>query len=311
MKDWISSCSVYQGGKWMKENVTTENREYKSDVFSMLMQVPEYALNVYNALNGSNYDDPGLVEMKTLDKCVSLTVRNDAAFIIDMNLCIYEHQSSYNPNMPLRVLLYLADILKPLLKQKDIYSRSKILIPKPNFVVFYNGIENRPQKEIQKLSDLYQHDEEINLELICTVYNINPGYNEEIKQKSEVLEGYTVFVEKVREYFTDEDENAVSRAVDYCIEHNILVDFFSSRKEEVVKNMTLDMTFERRLELAAIEYKNQGIQQGIELETERGIKSIVDTVKMLGSAKEKAVEIIMKNYNKNEIEAKELVDKYW
>ena len=79
--------------------------------------------------------------------------------------------------------------------------------------------------------------------------------------------------------------------------------------------MTLDMTFDRRLELTAIEYKNQGIelgiQQGIELETERGIKSIVDTVKMLGSAKENAVEIIMKNYDKNETEAKELVERYW
>ena len=91
----------------------------------------------------------------------------------------------------------------------------------------------------------------------------------------------------------------------------MLVDFFSSRKEEVVKNMTLDMTFERRLELAAIEYKNQGIQQGIELETERGIKSLVETVKMLGSTKEKAVEIVMKNYDKNETEAKELVERYW
>ena len=242
----------------MNEKVTTENREYKSDVFSMLMQVPEYALDVYNALNGSKYEDPSLVEMKTLDKCISLTIRNDAAFIIDMNLSIYEHQSSYNPNIPLRALIYLADILKPIIKQRDIYSRKKITIPAPNFVVFYNGVEERPRKEIQRLSDLYRHGEDINLELICTVYNINPGYNEDIRRKSEVLDGYTVFVEKVRELAAKEDEEAVLHAVEYCIESGILAEFFATRKKEVVKNMTIDMTFERRLELSAIENKIEG-----------------------------------------------------
>lgn len=123
---------------------------------------------------------------------------NDSAFIIDMNLSIYEHQSTYNPNMPLRVLLYLGDILRPMVKDRAMYSTTKIEIPRPNFVVFYNGTESRPKKEIQRLSDLYKHGEDINLELICTVYNINPGCNEDIKKKSEVLSGYTVFVEKVR-----------------------------------------------------------------------------------------------------------------
>ena len=264
----------------MNENKTTmENREYKSDVFSMLMQVPEYALDVYNALNGSNYNDPSLVEMKTLDKCISLTVRNDAAFIIDMHLSIYEHQGTYNPNMPLRILIYLADILKPIIKQRDIYSRKKITIPTPNFVVFYNGIEDRPRKEIQRLSDSYTHGEDINLELICTVYNINPGYNEDIRKKSEVLDGYTVFVEKVREYLASEDEEAISHAVDYCIEHGVLEDFFVHNKAEVVKNMTIDMTFERRMELSAKENFEDGLAQGISQGLEQGLElKLIDNI---------------------------------
>ena len=85
---------------------------------------------------------------KTLDKYISLTIRNDAAFIIDMNLNVYEHQSTYNPNMPLRVLMYLSDILRPNIKERAIYSSRKIEIPKPNFVVFYNGTQDRPAKEI-------------------------------------------------------------------------------------------------------------------------------------------------------------------
>ncbi len=98
-----------------------ENREYKSDAFSMLMEDGEYALQVYNALNGSSYDDPKQVEMKRLDNSISLSVRNDAAFIIDMNISIYEHQSSYNPNMPLRSLIYIVDIFKEFLKKNDLH----------------------------------------------------------------------------------------------------------------------------------------------------------------------------------------------
>lgn len=98
-----------------------ENREYKSDVFSLLMEDKENALQVYNALNGSAYDDPERVEICRLDSSISLSVRNDAAFIIDMNLSIYEHQSSYNPNMPLRSLIYIVDIFKGLLGKRDLF----------------------------------------------------------------------------------------------------------------------------------------------------------------------------------------------
>lgn len=295
----------------MKPKQTTGNREYRSDVFCMLMQVPEYALDVYNALNNSDYKDPGLVEMKTLDKGISLTIRNDAAFIIDMNLSIYEHQSTYNPNMPLRALIYLADILKPIVKKQNLYSRAKIIIPTPNFVVFYNGEEKRPRKEIQKLSDLYKHGEEVNLELICTVYNINPGNNEDILSKSEVLDGYMIFVEKVRELLAADDEEAVSHAVDYCIEHEVLADFFVQKKAEVVKTMTIDMTYERRMELIARDSREEGIQEGIQQEMEKGIESLIATVKNLGSTKEKAVESIVREYSKSKEEATELVEKYW
>ena len=35
-----------------------KNREYKSDVFSMLMESKENALEVYNALKDSEYTNP-------------------------------------------------------------------------------------------------------------------------------------------------------------------------------------------------------------------------------------------------------------
>ena len=224
----------------------TENREYRSDVFSMLMEYPEYALDVYNALNGTDYKDPELVEIKTLEKGISLTVRNDAAFIIGTELNIYEHQSTYSKNMPLRSLIYFSETIKSYLKDKDIYGRQLVTIPKPHFIVFYNGSDERPEVEEQRLSEAYEHDEDIPLELKCTVYNINPNHNDNLKNESYVLKGYTIFVEKVKENILKEDEQAISHAIEYCIEHDILKDFFETRKDEVRKNMTLDMTFEAR-----------------------------------------------------------------
>ena len=126
-----------------------KNREYKSDVFSMLMEDKANALDVYNALNGSDYVDPEEVEIVQLEKGVSLSIRNDASFIIDMNISFYEHQSTHNPNMPLRFAIYFMNAIEDWIKQKkkDLFSPNQIRIPTPYFVVFYNGAEKRPEYE--------------------------------------------------------------------------------------------------------------------------------------------------------------------
>ena len=139
------------------------NKEYKSDVFSMLLQDKNRALEVYNAINGTDYDDPELVEMTTLDdKSFSLTVRNDASFILDANLSLYEHQSTYCPNMPLRDLLYFASIIQKRIKaqKRDIYGGKILKIPVPHFVVFYNGKEEAPEQYDLRLSDVFEQETE-------------------------------------------------------------------------------------------------------------------------------------------------------
>lgn len=240
-----------------------ENREVKSDVFSMLMENKKYALEVYNALNGSDYQDENLVEFKTLEKGISLTIRNDAAFIIDMNLNIYEHQSTYNPNMPLRGIIYLAEILKKYLKGMNIYTKSKVYIPTPRFVVFYNGKEERPEREVLKLSDLFQKPtDNPDIELICTVYNINPEKSQDILGSCSVLSDYTTFIEKIREYESKDNDTPIESAIEWCIRNHILEDFLKSRKPEVLKAMTLDMTFERREELTRIAALAEGKAEG-------------------------------------------------
>lgn len=242
-----------------------ENREVKSDAFSMLMENKAYALEVYNALNGTCYTDPELVEIVTLKKGISLSVRNDAAIIVDEEMGLYEHQSTYSPNVPLRLLIYLVDILKPMIASQDIYGRSLVQIPTPRFAVFYNGKEERPEIEILKLSSAFQNPiEHPEIELTCTVYNINPGNNQKLMDKCPVLKEYTEFVETVRYYQGLDKKEPVRQAVNYCIKHNILKEFLQLRGDEVIKNMVLDYTFERRIELTKNEYLQKGMQQGMQ-----------------------------------------------
>ena len=244
-----------------------ENREYKSDVFSMLMEDKANALEVYNALNGSAFTDPEVVEIVQLEKGVSLSIRNDASYIIDMNFCLYEHQSTYNRNMPLRSMIYFVNALDDWLKENghDLFGRKCIMIPTPHFVVFYNGVEKRPEYEEMRLSQSFYHQmEEPEIELVCKDYNINPQNNQELKRKSTVLAGYTYFVEKVRE---NQKKNmslaeAIDAAIEDCIQNHILEDFFRSRKDEVRKMTHLDYSWENREKLIRKEEYEDGRAAG-------------------------------------------------
>lgn len=243
------------------------NREYKSDVFSMLMEDKAYALDVYNALNHSHYNKPEDVEMILLERYVSLTVRNDASFIIGMDMNFYEHQSTYNPNMPLRGLLYYADTMEHRIKECNIniFGRKLVEIPTPKFVVFYNGVEKRPAVEKMKLSEAFINKEEnIQLELVCTVYNLNAVENQDLLGNSQVLYGYTIFVQMVREriqldYSLDD---AIDYAINECIHNHILEEFFVSRKDEVRKMTKLDFTWERQEQLIRMEEREEGRAEG-------------------------------------------------
>ena len=246
----------------------TGNREYKSDVFSMLMEDPVNALELYNAMNGSAYTDPDMVSMCRLDGGISLSIRNDAAFVLDMMLSIYEHQSTVCPNMPLRNFFYLANIWKKAVKNRELLSREHIKLPTPKFAVFYNGEEEQPEQYELKLSDAFERPvEDPELELKCMVYNINSGKNESLKSRCPFLREYMIFVDYVRGNLEEEKdskdlEKAINRAIDRCMEENVLKEFLTERRDEVVKVMTLDYTFERRLELTKRDATANALKQG-------------------------------------------------
>lgn len=247
------------------------NKEYKSDVFSMLLQDKKRAMEIYNAINGTDYDDPELVEMTTLDdKSFSLTVRNDASFILDANLSLYEHQSTYCPNMPLRDLLYFASIIQKQIKaqKRDIYGGRILKIPVPHFVVFYNGKEDAPDQYDLRLSDAFEKEtEDPEIELVCHVYNINSGKNTPLLSKCQTLREYMYFVDMVRKNneISGNLEDAIEKAINQCMEENVLRDFLAQHREEVMHVMTLDYTFERRLEMQRAEAIEDGERIGKEI----------------------------------------------
>ena len=254
------------------------NREFKSDVFGMLMEEPKYALEVYNALNHSDYRDPELIEVCNLERGISLSVRNDAAFILDMNLSVYEHESTICPNMPLRALIYVTNILEQWVKKRNIYGRKLVKIPTPRFAVFYNGVEEQPEQYQLKLSDAYANRmEEPELELTCTVYNINSGKNRELLSECPVLEQYMVFVRYVREGLEMHPKKdlakAIDGAIDRCIEEGVLREFLMKRREEVTKVTQLDYTFDRRIELEREDAREEALaEERVNTERERQAK---------------------------------------
>lgn len=256
------------------------NHEYRSDVFSMLLLDKRRALEVYNAINDTQYEDPELIEITTLeDNSFSLSIRNDASFVLDAHFSIYEHQSTYCPNMPLRDLIYFASMIQKRVydQKKSIYGKRLVKIPVPHFVVFYNGIEPAPEHYELRLSDAFEHQtEKPELELICQVYNINSDNNVGLLKRCPTLRDYMYFVNHVRQYHTQTDgrdlESAIEQAISHCISVEVLKEFLMEHRAEVTKIMTMDYTFEKRLEFECAEAAEEGRKYGIKLGEENGIQ---------------------------------------
>ena len=217
------------------KQVTPVYFTYKDRVFRLLYQDKKRLLELYNALNDTHYTNAEDLTINTLDNAIYIKMKNDISFIIDCNMCLYEHQSTYSPNLPLRGFLYFADLYKKLTKDIDLSVRKLIKIPTPHYIVFYNGLENNNTEFTQKLSDAYEDDSEGCMELTVRVLNINLGHNHSLFEKCSSLYGYSCFVAAVRKYLNlMELTDAVNAAIDECIEADILKDFLLEHKAEVV-----------------------------------------------------------------------------
>ena len=194
-----------------------------------------------------------------------MAMHNDVSFVIDTMLSLYEHQSTYSPNLPLRYLFYISDLYSKITKDENLYGEKMIKIPTPRFIIFYNGEEKRPEKEILKLSSMYlNEDNKPSLELEALFLNINPGYNENLKSLCKSLSDYAEYTSRVRRYAKEmEIKEAVEKAITECIQEGILAHFLSEHRAEAKKVSIYEYDQEKHLRMEREDAEAAGIAKGI------------------------------------------------
>lgn len=243
-------------------------RNHKDTVFRMIYKDRTKLLELYNALNGTEYEDAAELEVCTLENAIYMGMKNDVSFLFDSEMNLYEHQSTFNPNMPLRDLMYAAKQLEKYMAEDTLYSSKLVKIPVPRFVVFYNGTEKQPERRVLKLSDAYEKKvASPELELKVLMLNINQGNNRKLMQRCKTLKEYCQFVECIRKYAaTMEIAEAVDRAVTECIKKNILADFLTKQRAEVVAVSIFEYNEEEELKkIRAAEFsvgREAGYEEG-------------------------------------------------
>ena len=235
------------------------NRNYKDTVFRMLFSDRKNLLSLYNAVNQTDYRNPEELEIVTLENAIYMGMKNDLAFIMDTNLYLYEHQSTYNPNMPLRDLFYICSEYQKLVDKKSLFSSTLQKIPAPNFIEFYNGSTVISDCTELRLSSAFEClTGEPKLELIVTVLNVNEGHNADLMQHCSMLKEYAQYVARVRHYASDMPLNeAVKHAVDECIREGILAEFLARNRNEVISMSIFEYDKEleeKKLRKAEYEY---------------------------------------------------------
>ena len=242
-------------------------RNYRDTLFRMLYRNKKRLLSLFNAVNGTHYDNPDDLTITTLEGVLYLGMKNDVSCIIDMMMQLYEHQSTVNPNMPLRNLFYVSDLLQKYIYEEgiDIYSRKQIKIPTPKFVVFYNGDEEQPERKEIRLSKAFSANTgETNMELVVLQININKGQNEELKAACKTLQEYAEFTERAREHRKEmELEDAIRTTIDECIRDGILKDFLLKNKAEVYHMCLYEFDVELHERVLREEEREEGRLEGI------------------------------------------------
>ena len=257
-----------------KKQLTT-NRNYKDTIFRMLFSDRKNLLSLYNAVSGAHYEDPEKLEIITLENAIYMGMKNDLAFIIDTDLFLYEHQSTYNPNMPLRDLFYISSEYQKLVDKRSLYSSVLQKIPAPQFIVFYNGTEKEKDSWVNHLSEAFENlFGAPKLELEVLTININEGHNPELMEQCQTLKEYAQYVNCVRRYAKKFELNeAVKLAVDECIRNNILSEFLRANKLEVISMSIFEYDKEEEeRKLRKAEYE-AGVAAGMKDGMKAGMKA--------------------------------------
>lgn len=293
-------------------------RTFKSRLFEMIFSDRQELLALYNAVNGTDYTDPEKLKVNTLENAIYMSMHNDISFIIDSRLSLYEHQSTYSPNLPLRYLFYSADLYSDIVKDSNLYGSKLVEIPTPKFIIFYNGMDVYPDRKELKLSSAYSvQEKKPSLELKATLLNINLGHNKKLMRACKTLKDYSEYVARVRLYAPIMDiENAVERAITECIQEGILSEFLKKNRAEAKKVSIYEYDEEKHMR----QTREEGFEDGYDNGYGSGYSSGFDEGKVAGSLsaykklsvpRETAIREIIETYSLSFEKAQEMMEKYW
>ncbi|MCL2411469.1 MAG: Rpn family recombination-promoting nuclease/putative transposase [Treponema sp.] len=251
------------------------NTNFKDSVFTKLFSEPDLLRELYCALEGTTLPPDLPVSINTLENVVFMDLYNDISFEIGGKLVVLlEHQSTINPNMGLRLLLYISRVLEKIVTGQNLYSGNSLSIPWPEFFVLYNGKEPYPDNDTLRLSDLFEKPHDLGLpkkalpllDLEVKVININEGKNEAIVSRCKKLAEYSAFIAKVRTFEEDlkDIEKAVKAAIKYCSRYDILKEFLEIHASEVLNMLLTEWNTEDALAVRFEEGMERGIEKGVE-----------------------------------------------
>ena len=281
------------------------NRIYKDRLYKMIFNDKSELLKLYNAINGTHYDDPAMLTITTLDNAIYMTMENDLSFIIDMRLELYEQQSTVNPNLPLRFLMYITDIYSAYTKDMNIYGSKKVQIPLPSFVIFYNGVKSQPDRTEFFLSELFHPTtDQPALELKAVMLNINKGHNQELMNACHTLRDYSEYVARIRTYSAEMPlTDAVEKAITECIHENILRDFLLKNRAEAKAMSIYEYDEEKTLRM----FREEGYEDG---ERNGKIQATIEMCLEFNLSLDAIVQKLMTKFQFSENQAQEYLDNY-
>ena len=288
----------------MQESVTI-NRSYKDRLFKIIFEDKKELLSLYNALTGKNYQNPDELEINTIDDVIYMHLKNDMSFILDDWQNLFEQQSTFNPNQPLRGFFYFADLYKVKYFGKKIYSTRLLKIPTPQYIVFYNGTTSMPDKKELRLSDAFQQPtEQPDIEVVAHMLNINYGHNKELMERCQKLKEYAQFIDIIRHYLRENkqwsNEQAISKAIDDCIKNNILRDILQKERLRVMASILS--------EFDEVGYKEMIQDEAIEDGEIRGSIKLAYKLKL---PKPEIIAILRHDYNLSDEEVNQYMQKFW
>ncbi|OUQ25626.1 hypothetical protein B5E77_11125 [Lachnoclostridium sp. An131] len=246
------------------------NRKYKDRLFRFVFRDKKDLLELYNAINGTDYHDAEELEVNTLEDVLYLGMKNDMSFLLDTSMSLYEHQSTWNENMPLRGLLYFAELYQRYLEENGYRltgTGRRLPLPFPRYVVFYNGTKEEPDQTQLLLSDSFKgvEGEVPSLECRAVVLNINYGHNQAIMERCRRLKDYSEFIEEIRRNLRAGMvlEDAVEQGINACMERGILSDILSKSKMEVRKMLLTEYDERAEREYLRKQSREEGVEEGI------------------------------------------------